>query len=93
MSIQATYRKSMLPLQHMRSSLTYRRYQQLLGCSNVDLTNTTNYYARFTTSVICNSIIQNSIKPCGLSDTQAVPLCADSCVSQASPHPEITDCF
>lgn len=57
------------------------RYQQLLGCGNVNLTNTTNYYARYTTSVICNAIVQNSVKPCSLSTTDARPLCAVSCVS------------
>ncbi|PBP25616.1 hypothetical protein BUE80_DR003530 [Diplocarpon rosae] len=42
------------------------RYQTLLGCGNINLTNTTNLYARFTTSVICNAIIQNSISPCSI---------------------------
>ncbi len=57
------------------------RYQQLLGCSNVDLSNTTGLYARYTTSVICNAIVQNSIQPCQLSGANARPLCAESCVS------------
>ena len=57
------------------------RYQQLLGCGNVNLTNTTNLYARYTTSVICNAIVQNSIKPCALSGADSPPLCAESCVS------------
>ena len=57
------------------------RYQRLLGCGNVNLTNTTTLYARYTTSVICNSIVQNSIKPCGLSSAESSPLCAESCVS------------
>lgn len=57
------------------------RYQQLLGCSNINLKNTTNLYARYTTSVICNSIVQNSIKPCSLSGAKARPLCAETCVS------------
>ena len=57
------------------------RYQRLLGCGNVNLTNTTNLYARYTTSVICNAIVQNSIRPCGLSSADSAPLCAESCVS------------
>lgn len=57
------------------------RYQRLLGCGNVNLTNTTTLYARYTTSVICNSIVQNSIRPCGLSSADSAPLCAESCVS------------
>lgn len=58
------------------------RYQQLLGCGNVNLTNTTTLYARYTTSVICNAIVQNSIKPCALSSADSPPLCAESCVSR-----------
>ena len=59
------------------------RYQQLLGCNNVNLTNTTSYYARYTTSVICNAIVQNSLSDCSLSGPSATPLCADSCAQQA----------
>lgn len=62
------------------------RYQQLLGCNNVDLKNTTNLYARYTTSVICNSIVQNSIRPCSLSGAKARPLCAETCVSGLGCH-------
>lgn len=57
------------------------RYQQLLGCNNVNLTNTTNLYARYTTSVICNAMVQNSITSCSLSSTASRPLCAETCVS------------
>lgn len=59
---------------------TERRYQRLLGCNNIDLTNTTSYYARYTTSVICNAIIQNSVRLCSLSGLATRPLCAESCV-------------
>ena len=45
------------------------------------MANTTNLYARYTTSVICNAIVQNSIKPCALSSADSAPLCAESCVS------------
>ncbi|KUI69120.1 Carcinoembryonic antigen-related cell adhesion molecule 1 [Cytospora mali] len=40
-------------------------------------------YARFTTTVICNSIVQNSIDPCGLSSSEAEPVCADTCAQFA----------
>ena len=65
------------------------RYQRLLGCGNVNLTNTTTLYARYTTSVICNSIVQNSIKPCGLSTADSSPLCAESCVSGLASGPKL----
>jgi len=65
-----------------RSKLNFQyRFETLLGCTNVDLTNTTELYAQYTTSVICNGIIQNSKSICGLSDADSEPLCADSCVS------------
>ena len=59
-------------------------YISLFGCSAIDLTNTTAVYARYTTSFLCNAIIQNSIEPCGLSTANSQPLCADSCVSLAT---------
>lgn len=59
------------------------RYQTLLGCGNVDLINTTDLYARFTTSVICNAIIQNSIQNCTMSAEASRPLCADACAHYA----------
>lgn len=59
------------------------KYITLFGCSNVDLTNTTAYYARYTTSFICNGIVQNSRQPCALSDQNSRPLCADSCAEFA----------
>ncbi|KAI1386400.1 uncharacterized protein F4822DRAFT_315539 [Hypoxylon trugodes] len=69
--------------QYVQTDYVQTQYQNLLGCGNIDLVNTTNLYARFTTSKICNAIIQNSIKPCGLSDDTSKPLCADSCAHYA----------
>ncbi|KAL8967210.1 MAG: hypothetical protein Q9183_003025 [Haloplaca sp. 2 TL-2023] len=63
-------------------------YQQLLGCDNVDLTNTTTFYARYTTSVICNAIVQQSIEPCSLSTEDVHPLCAESCQAQQATSEE-----
>ncbi|KAI9768526.1 MAG: hypothetical protein M1839_004015 [Geoglossum umbratile] len=59
------------------------KYRDLLGCSNLNLSNTTQLYARFTTSVVCNAIVQNSKQACSLSDQNARPLCADTCAQQA----------
>ena len=64
----------------LSSMLIANRYQQLLGCSKLNLSNTSALYARYTTSVICNGIVQSSKAPCGLSDQNARPLCAESCV-------------
>ncbi|KAI1776887.1 hypothetical protein F4818DRAFT_362154 [Hypoxylon cercidicola] len=69
--------------QYIRFDYVQSQYQHLLGCGEVDLGNTTNYYARFTTSVICNAIIQNSIANCPMSEEASRPLCADSCAQYA----------
>ncbi|RMZ79830.1 hypothetical protein DV737_g3230, partial [Chaetothyriales sp. CBS 132003] len=63
------------------------KYVDLFGCDNVDLSNTSAYYARYTRSFICNSIVQNSKEPCG--ETSPTPLCADSCALLAQSEYEI----
>ncbi|KAI4106805.1 MAG: hypothetical protein L6R37_002007 [Teloschistes peruensis] len=75
---------------YISTNYVQQKYQQLLGCDNVNLTNTTNLYARYTTSVICNSIVQQSIQPCSLSTADARPLCAASCAQQATSEEAIT---
>ncbi|KAI2637107.1 hypothetical protein GGS26DRAFT_471177 [Hypomontagnella submonticulosa] len=69
--------------QYVRTGYVQKQYQTLLGCGNVDLINTTDLYARFTTSVICNAIIQNSIQNCTMSAEASRPLCADACAHYA----------
>ncbi|KAL9039196.1 MAG: hypothetical protein Q9180_002671, partial [Flavoplaca navasiana] len=76
--------------QYVTTNYVQQKYQQLLGCNNLNLTNTTNLYARYTTSVICNSIVQQSIEPCSLSTSDAPPLCAESCAQQATSEETIT---
>ncbi|KAM5508583.1 hypothetical protein McanMca71_000554 [Microsporum canis] len=66
------------------------KYQDILGCDGVDLRNTTSLYAQYTTSVICNGIIQNSKEPCNLSEDSARPLCAESCAMAATSEEIIT---
>ncbi|KAK6077589.1 SH3 domain-containing protein [Seiridium cupressi] len=68
---------------YVQTSYVQQKYQQLLGCDDVNLTNTSELYARFTTSVICNGIVQNSVSDCDLTGTAARPLCADSCAQFA----------
>lgn len=63
----------------------YHRYVNLLSCSSIDLDNTTDVYARYTTSVLCNAIVQNSIDSCSLSSEESRPLCADTCVRTTAP--------
>ncbi|KAJ9148991.1 SH3 domain-containing protein [Pleurostoma richardsiae] len=69
--------------QYVQTSYVQEKYQTLLGCSNIQLTNTSDLYARFTTTVICNSIVQNSIEPCSLSSAASRPVCAETCAQYA----------
>ena len=48
-----------------------------------------DYYAQYTTSVICSSLIQNSINDCSLSSKQSEPLCAESCAQKATSEERI----
>lgn len=63
------------------------RYETLLGCGKINLGNTSELYARFTKSMICNAIVQNSIDDCSLTGDATRPLCADSCVRQSPSSP------
>lgn len=55
----------------------------IFGCDGVNLSNTTEYYARYTRTFLCNAIIQNSRQACGLTDETAPPMCANSCADFA----------
>ncbi|KAF2164877.1 hypothetical protein M409DRAFT_24782 [Zasmidium cellare ATCC 36951] len=74
---------------YIARNYTQRQYQELLGCSNVNLNNTTDFYARYTTSVLCNTVVQNSVSYCGLTGDATRPLCADSCAEFAQNEQEI----
>ncbi|KAK2806234.1 hypothetical protein FQN50_005959 [Emmonsiellopsis sp. PD_5] len=64
---------------YAHSDYVKMKYQDVLGCSNINLSNTTSLYARYTVSVICNGIVQSS-QACG----QSPSLCADTCAEQAT---------
>ncbi|ENI08881.1 hypothetical protein COCC4DRAFT_128626 [Bipolaris maydis ATCC 48331] len=68
---------------YIATGYAQQQYEDILGCSKVNLTSTTNLYARFTTTVLCNAIVQSSKQSCGLSDQAATPLCADACAEFA----------
>ncbi|KAL2141871.1 hypothetical protein VTI28DRAFT_1854 [Corynascus sepedonium] len=68
---------------HVQTEYVRGKYSSLLGCEGIDYTNTSNVYARYTTTVICNALVQNSIEPCGLSAAESRPVCADTCAQFA----------
>lgn len=70
--------------------LTQARYQNVLGCGDINYTDSSNMYARYTTTVLCNTLIQKSIGACSLSGDAARPLCADSCADFAQSEAYIT---
>lgn len=47
-------------------------------------------YARYTTTVLCNTLVQKSISPCSLSANAQRPLCADACADFAQSEAYIT---
>ncbi|KAH6958603.1 hypothetical protein HG530_010224 [Fusarium avenaceum] len=75
---------------YVQRDYAQRQYQSLFGCTNLDLSNTSDLYARFTTTVLCNAIVQNSVQPCGLSEQQSRPLCADNCAEFAQSEAYVT---
>lgn len=66
------------------------QYQDRFGCGGVDLQNATNMYAQWTTTVICNVMVQMSRQPCSLSDDDSRPVCADTCAQYAQSEAFIT---
>ncbi|KAK5625072.1 hypothetical protein RRF57_000788 [Xylaria bambusicola] len=68
--------------QYITGEWRRRQYQTLLGCGAVDLSDD-DLYARFSISVLCNGIVQNSIPYCEMSDDAKRPLCASDCADFA----------
>ncbi|KAK4126615.1 hypothetical protein N657DRAFT_314115 [Parathielavia appendiculata] len=68
---------------YVQTDYVREKYSTLLGCTSIDYTNTSDLYARFTTTVICNAIIQNSIRPCNLAAADSRPVCAETCAQFA----------
>ncbi|KAK1139178.1 hypothetical protein N8T08_001234 [Aspergillus melleus] len=74
---------------YVQDSYVKRKYVDYLGCGGANLTDTDGYYARYTTSSICNGIVQSSKNDCNLSSEESRPLCADDCALMARSEQEI----
>ncbi|PFH61565.1 hypothetical protein XA68_16988 [Ophiocordyceps unilateralis] len=70
-------------IEYIKTTYVRDKYQNLLGCGNVNLTDPSNMYARFTTTVVCNVLVQQSIVQCRLSQDDSRPVCADTCADFA----------
>jgi hypothetical protein len=56
------------------ADMSRKKYQETLECQGINLANTTYLYARFTTTVLCGQMVQESISPCGLTQAQSYVL-------------------
>ncbi|EGX92902.1 SH3 domain containing protein [Cordyceps militaris CM01] len=74
----------------VKTGYVQARFEGRFGCGGVDLRNSSNMYARWTTTVICSSMVQMSVDPCGLAASVSKPLCADSCAEFAQSEAYIT---
>ncbi|KAL2754375.1 hypothetical protein ACRALDRAFT_2109927 [Sodiomyces alcalophilus JCM 7366] len=77
-------------LSYVRTTYVRNKYEVSFGCGSIDLRNTDEYYARFTTTVLCNAIIQNSIDACDLSEEASRAVCADTCAYFAQSEALVT---
>uniref|UniRef100_A0A8H7NPH7 Mid2 domain-containing protein n=1 Tax=Bionectria ochroleuca TaxID=29856 RepID=A0A8H7NPH7_BIOOC len=75
---------------YVKTTFVHDKYQNLFGCGEIDLTNTTTWYARFTTTVMCNALVQKSINACSLSKDQSRSICADGCAEFAQSEAYLT---
>ncbi|CAI7618967.1 unnamed protein product [Penicillium bialowiezense] len=70
------------------STLYGSLYDDLLGCEGLNSSATDDYYAQYTISVMCSSVIQSSISDCDLSTDDSLPICVDTCALWARSEEE-----
>ncbi|KAI9167037.1 hypothetical protein HJFPF1_03156 [Paramyrothecium foliicola] len=75
---------------YVRTTYLQEKFQNTFQCGNVNFNGSDELYPRFTTSVICNAIVQNSVDACNLSTENARPLCADACADFAQSEAYLT---
>ncbi|UKZ60135.1 uncharacterized protein TrAtP1_001419 [Trichoderma atroviride] len=66
------------------------KFQLNFGCHNINYTDPSDMYARYTTTVLCSSIVQASAAGCGVSAKNSEPLCAETCAEYAQSEAYIT---
>ncbi|QPG94783.1 hypothetical protein C2857_006950 [Epichloe festucae Fl1] len=75
---------------YVKTTYVKDKYQTLLGCGNVNFTDSSNMYARYTTTILCHTLVQKSIEACSLTGNAKRPLCADTCAEFAQSEAYIT---
>ncbi|PHH83654.1 hypothetical protein CDD82_5412 [Ophiocordyceps australis] len=76
--------------EYVQTALVRDRYQNIFGCGDINYTDASNMYARYTTTVLCNTLVQQSIGVCSLSREASRPVCADTCAEFARSEAYIT---
>ncbi|ODA76287.1 hypothetical protein RJ55_08132 [Drechmeria coniospora] len=75
---------------YVKATYVREKFQNVLGCGGINFTDTSNMYARYTTTALCNALVQRSIKDCNLSKDASRPVCADTCAEFAQSEAFIT---
>ncbi|PHH86693.1 hypothetical protein CDD83_9878 [Cordyceps sp. RAO-2017] len=75
---------------YVKTSYVKDKYQNVLGCNDVNYTDPSNMYARYTTTVLCNALVQQSVSECRLSGDSSRPVCADTCADFARSEAFVT---
>ncbi|KAA8896470.1 hypothetical protein FN846DRAFT_900280 [Sphaerosporella brunnea] len=72
-------------LEYTNTDYVTFKYGNLFGCDNLTSTlpDTSQFYARYTQTVLCSRMIQDSRSDCSLSNSDATPVCADTCAQFA----------
>ncbi|KAJ5121303.1 uncharacterized protein N7515_009264 [Penicillium bovifimosum] len=73
---------------YVRGTYVSSKYEDLLGCQGLNSSAPNDYYAQYTTSVLCSSVVQSSIADCKLSTNDSLPICVDTCALWARSEQE-----
>ncbi|KAJ5782286.1 hypothetical protein N7457_004060 [Penicillium paradoxum] len=73
---------------YVRGSYISSKYDDLLGCQGLNSSAPNDYYAQYTISVLCSSVVQSSISDCKLSTNDSLPICVDTCALWARSEQE-----
>ncbi|KTW26673.1 hypothetical protein T552_02682 [Pneumocystis carinii B80] len=74
---------------YIANHYTKDKYGNFYGCSMEDISDTHKFYARFTKTILCASVIQESIVACNLTAANSRPVCADTCAEWTSSEASI----
>ncbi|KAK5998427.1 hypothetical protein PT974_00806 [Cladobotryum mycophilum] len=75
---------------YVKTSFVKDKYQSTFGCHDINFTNSSDMYARYSTTVICNAIVQMSMAGCQVAQQDARPVCAETCAEFAQSEAYIT---